>query len=80
MVRWQINLFSRIPKFFRKNDKSENYEQQTNQAAGLFLKWLWQDSKAEIYAEFHHNDSKQNLEIYYLILIAELHNRNSENI
>ena len=22
---------------------------------------VWKDSKAEIYAEFHHNDSKQNL-------------------
>ncbi len=53
--------FPAFQNFFRKNDKSENYEQQTNQAAGLFLKWLWQDSKAEIYAEFHHNDSKQNL-------------------
>ena len=28
---------------------------------GIFLKWFWKDSKAEIYAEFHHNDSKQNL-------------------
>ena len=25
------------------------------------MKWLWKDSKAEVYAEFHHNDSKQNL-------------------
>ena len=46
---------------FRKNDKYENYEAQTNQAAGVFFKWLWLDSKAELYVEFHHNDSKQNL-------------------
>ena len=53
--------FPAFQNLFRKNDKFENYEDQTNQAAGLFFKWLWRDSKAEIYAEFHHNDSKQNL-------------------
>ena len=41
--------------------KFENYEAQTNQAAGVFLKWYWEESKSEIYVEFHHNDSKQNL-------------------
>ena len=46
---------------FRKNDKYVDFEAQTNQAAGIFFKWLWKDSNAEIYAEFHHNDSKQNL-------------------
>ncbi len=25
------------------------------------MRWFWKDSKAEIYAEFHHNDAKQNL-------------------
>ena len=25
------------------------------------MKWIWHDSNAEIYAEFHHNDSKQNI-------------------
>jgi S-adenosylmethionine synthetase len=39
----------------------ENYEAQTNQAAGVFLRWLWKDSKAEIYVDYHHNDSKQNI-------------------
>jgi hypothetical protein len=53
--------FPAFQNFFRKNDKYENYEAQTNQAAGIFLKWTWKDSKAEIYAEFHHNDSKQNI-------------------
>ena len=38
-----------------------DYEIQTNEAMGLFAKWIWNDSKAEIYFEFHHNDSKQNL-------------------
>ena len=55
------SYFPAFKNLFRKNDKYENYEAQTNQAAGLFLRWLWKDSKAEIYAEFHHNDSKQNL-------------------
>ena len=53
--------FPAFKNLFRKNDLFENYEAQTNQAAGLFLRWFWKDSKAEIYAEFHHNDSKQNL-------------------
>ena len=53
--------FPAFQNLFRKNDMYENYEAQTDQAAGLFFKWFWKDSKAEIYAEFHHNDSKQNL-------------------
>jgi len=53
--------FPAFKNLFRKNDAYENYEAQTNQAAGLYLRWLWKDSKAEIYAEFHHNDSKQNI-------------------
>ena len=53
--------FPAFQNLFRKNDRYENYEAQTNQAAGLFFRWLWKDSKAEIYAEFHHNDAKQNL-------------------
>ena len=53
--------FPAFKNLFRKNDAFENYEAQTDQAAGLFLRWLWKDSKAEIYAEYHHNDSKQNI-------------------
>ena len=51
-------VFSNI---FRKNDKSENYEAQTDQGAGIFFRWLWKDSKAEIYADYHYNDAKQNI-------------------
>ena len=51
-------LFSNL---FRKNDASVDYEQQTDQAASLFFRWLWKDSKTEIYAEFAYNDAKQNL-------------------
>ena len=39
---------------------------QTDQAAGIFLRWVWKDSKAEIYAEFHHNDSKQKFKRFNL--------------
>lgn len=46
---------------FRKNDVYADYEAQTNQAAGFYFKWLWKDSKAEIYMEYHHNDAKQNI-------------------
>ena len=53
--------FPVFSNLFRKKDKFENYEAQTNQAAGIFFRWLWKESKAELYAEFHHNDSKQNL-------------------
>ena len=28
---------------------------------GVFLRWLWKDSKAEIYVDYNHNDSKQNI-------------------
>jgi len=53
--------FPVFKNLFRKDDLYENYEALTDQAAGLFLRWLWEDSQAEIYAEFHHNDSKQNI-------------------
>ena len=53
--------FPAFQNLFRKNDKYANYEQQTDQAAGVFLRWLWKDSNAEIYVEYNHNDSKLNL-------------------
>ena len=55
------NYFPAFANLFRKMTFKQNYEAQTDQAAGIFLKWFWEDSKAEIYAEFHHNDSKQNI-------------------
>ena len=33
---------------------------QTDQAAGLFFRWIWKESKTEIYGEYHYNDAKQN--------------------
>ena len=53
--------FPVFKNLFRKNDFNENLEQQTDQAAGFFMKWYWKDSKAEIYLEYNHNDSKQNI-------------------
>ena len=53
--------FPAFSNLFRKNDNYENYEAQTNQAAGVFLRWFWKDSNAEIYVDYHHNDSKQNI-------------------
>ena len=46
---------------FRKNDANESHEAQTDQAAGLFFRWLWNESNTEIYAEYHFNDSKVDL-------------------
>ena len=46
--------------FLRKNDKVEPFEKETDQAAAGFFRWVWEDSKAEIYGEFNHNDSKFN--------------------
>ena len=53
--------FPAFSNLFRKNDEFFDYEEQTNQAAGVFLRWLWKESNTEIYAEFHYNDSKNNI-------------------
>ena len=55
------SYFPIFKNLFRKNDKFENYEAQTDQAAGIFFRWFWKDAKAEFYMEFHHNDSKNNI-------------------
>ena len=55
------DYFPVFSNLFRKNDKYVDIEEQTDQAAGVFLRWLWKESKTEIYAEFHYNDSKVNL-------------------
>ena len=60
---WMLGKPTYFPVFqnlFRKNDRNIDYEAQIDQAAGIFFRWLWKDSKAEIYGEFHQNDSKQN--------------------
>ncbi len=55
------SYFPVFKNLFRKNDQFENYEAQTDQAAGFFVNWRWKDSKARFYFEFYHNDSKQNI-------------------
>ena len=45
----------------RKNDKIEPYERETDQAASGYFRWFMEDSKAEFYGEFGHNDAKMNL-------------------
>ena len=62
---WWMNgnptYFPAFKNLFRKNDAYVDYENQTDQAAGIFMKWHWKDSNAQFYIEFYHNDSKQNL-------------------
>lgn len=61
---WMTGEPSYFPIFsnlFRKNDASVDYEYQTDQAAGLFLRWLFPEQKSEFYIEYHYNDAKQNL-------------------
>lgn len=55
------NWFPVFRNLLRKNDRFGDYESQANEAAGVFFRWLWKDSNAEIYAEYHHNDSKYNI-------------------
>ena len=55
-----IGWFPIFNNFLRKNDKIEPYEKETDQAAAVFFRWVWEDSKAEIYGEFNYNDAKFN--------------------
>jgi len=54
-----------LPAFsnlFRKNDDNiTRNEIERDQAAGLFGRWIWYDSKAEFYFEFAKNDAAANL-------------------
>ena len=56
-----LNWFPIFSNFLRKNDKIGEYENEIDQAASVFLRWFWKDSKAEIYTEFNYGDSKFNL-------------------
>ena len=55
-----IGWFPIFSNFLRKNDKVQPYEKETDQAASLFFRWFWEDSKAELYGDFAYNDSKYN--------------------
>ncbi len=56
------DYFPAISNLFRENDDNTGgrNELQRDQAAGLFMRWLWTDAKAEIYMEFHRNDASGN--------------------
>jgi hypothetical protein len=43
------DYFPVFSNLFRKNDASASQEAQTDQAAGLFFRWLWKESNTEIY-------------------------------
>lgn len=61
---WMVGSPSYFPIFnniFRKADKSVDYEAQIDQAGGAFFRWIWPESLAEFYGEFHFNDAKYNL-------------------
>ena len=62
---WWINskpsYFPVFENLFRRNDSNNDLEQEIDQAAGVFFRWFWEDSNAEIYGEYHFNDSKTNL-------------------
>ncbi len=58
------DYFPVFDNLLRINDKygvsSDSLEGERDQAAGLFFRWVLQESKAEIYSEFYYNDSKAN--------------------
>ena len=61
---WMLGNPGYFPVFsnlFRKNDKLSDIEDQMDHAAGLFFRWVWKDSNAELYGEFHYNDAKLNI-------------------
>ncbi len=53
--------FPVFQNLFRKNDLSSDLEAQTDQAASIYFRWIWEDSNAEFYTEFAYNDAKQNI-------------------
>ena len=53
--------FPVFANLFRKNDQFTDYEDQIDQSAGLFFRWVMKDSKAEIYGEYNFHDAKWNL-------------------
>lgn len=55
------NYFPVFENLFRQNDPDEGLEGLQDQAAGLFGRWVWYDSKAEFYFEFAKNDAAVNL-------------------
>jgi hypothetical protein len=60
-MKGSTGYFPVFSNLFRNNDSNIDHEMQIDQGAGVYLRWLWKDSNAEIYAEYNYNDSKHNL-------------------
>jgi hypothetical protein len=59
------DYFPVFDNLLRKNDRyglfDGSLESGRDQAAGVFGRWLWQDAKTEIYAEYQMNDAKYDI-------------------
>lgn len=56
------SYFPIFQNLFRQNDKDEfGFNLNQDQAASIFARWVWYDSKAEFYFEFAKNDAPINL-------------------
>lgn len=54
------NYFPIFTNLFRKNDLNSDIQEQIDQGAGIFFRWIWEKEKTEIYAEYNYDDSKLN--------------------
>ncbi|GAB5524376.1 MAG: hypothetical protein Roseis2KO_22480 [Roseivirga sp.] len=56
------DYFPAFSNLFRNNDDNTGGrdELQRDQAAGVWFRWIWLDSNAEFYVEFHRNDASAN--------------------
>lgn len=56
------DYFPAFSALFRQNNKNEfSTELLQDEAAGVFARWIWFDSRAELYFEFAKNDAAVNL-------------------
>lgn len=69
-IRNNKDYFPVFDNLLRNKDKygynTGTLEALRDQAAGINFRWIWKDSKAEIYAEFYRNDSAANLRDLFL--------------
>lgn len=88
-MKGNVGLLPIFSNLFRTNDNFENIEEQIDQGAGVYFRWLWEDSNTEIYGELYYDDSKQNFRDLLLdsdnarattIGISKAFSKQSENI
>ncbi|OEK03863.1 hypothetical protein BFP97_13510 [Roseivirga sp. 4D4] len=61
-VKETNDYFPAFSNLFRNNDNNVTLDEQArDQAASIFGRWIWYDSKAEFYFEFGKNDAAANL-------------------